>query len=124
MILQGWPQLGFIAGIALQNPKPAYDAPIHLREPHLPTELGLLTCLAPPNYGRVLLEDGNQLLRGRNLLPFKHPPAALRNDLIEVARASIKQAERAPLGAYFAPARLALLRLWQLRSTSRRPPGN
>src|SRR5215211_3006103 len=72
MILQGWPQLGFIAGIALQNPKPAYDAPIHLREPHLPTELGLLTCLAPPNYGRVLLEDGNQLLRGRNLLPFKH----------------------------------------------------
>src|ERR671911_2293859 len=79
VILQGRSELSFVASVALKYPKPTHDAPIHLREPHLPSELRLLARLAPADYGRVLLEDGNQFLFGRNLLPLKHPTGSLRN---------------------------------------------
>src|SRR5918994_1404796 len=48
VIIEGRSELSFIACVALEYPKPAHDAPFHLREPHHPTKLGLLlACLAP-----------------------------------------------------------------------------
>src|SRR5215210_1263281 len=87
VILERRPQLGFVTGIALQDPESAHDAPIHLREPHFPPELcALRAYLAPADYARVFLEDGNQFFFGRNPLPLEHSPAGLRNDSLEKLR--------------------------------------
>jgi hypothetical protein len=80
VILQSWLQLSFVARVAFEYPKPAHDAPFHLREPHLPPKLGLLAGLTPADYGRVGLEDGNQLLGGGHLLFLDDPPLSLLGD--------------------------------------------
>src|SRR5215208_1629796 len=86
VILQGRFELSFVARVALQDPKPTYDAPFDLTEPHLPTELRRVVRLASSDYARVFLEEGNQFFFGRKLLPLKHSTAGLRNGSLEKLR--------------------------------------
>src|SRR5215204_2007419 len=77
VIVEGWLKLGFVTGITLQDPKCAHDAPVHLREPHLPAELRLLARLAPADYGCVGLEEGEQFFFALQPLSFEHPALSL-----------------------------------------------
>src|SRR5215210_808440 len=77
VIVEGWLKLGFVTGITLQDPKCAQDAPVHLREPHLPAELRLLARLAPADYGCVGLEEGEQFFFALQPLSFEHPALSL-----------------------------------------------
>jgi hypothetical protein len=100
VIVQGWPQLSFVARVALEYPKVAHDTSIHLREPHFPPKLRRLFGLASADYGRVGLENGNQFLGGRKLLSFKHPTAGLPNHLLKELREVPKSFRESPCAGY------------------------
>src|SRR5215204_216267 len=95
-----WSELSFIARVALQDPKPTYDAPIHLREPHFSAELCRVARLASSDYARVFLEDGKPVF----LWPKPAPPQTLYGGSAKwLAREAVRSGR-------------ALLRSWLLRA--------
>jgi hypothetical protein len=128
LILQCRSESSFIARVALQDPKPTYDAPIHLREPHLPPEnsvvLGalavgiMLVCSSKRETGFSLAESCSPSNTLRRVSAKWLAPETWRSGRSQKRSWVL----RATLLAGFAPARPALCCIWLLRPTSAKAP--
>ncbi len=66
-----------IGGVSVDDAVRAYDTSLHLREPHLPAELGGLAAPTPADDLGMGLEDGAQFLCGRYAHFLEYPPLCL-----------------------------------------------
>jgi len=89
--------LAGIDGVALQNPVATDDATIHLIQPDLPSELGLMPGLTPADDPGVGLKQAHQLLLRWYGYPFQHPELCLADNLLD-QRGEVVNLTDQPLG--------------------------